>query len=193
MILCVRTQMQEIGAEIERLRAENKELCHMLRMMNDKYTALKTHVEKIREEMDFLNESCSSHYLIKRQPFESSKPKSTRIFVRTSEDGSSLVSLLEHVLLPSDHAFFSVWNLFSPYVHGVYKLFVANNNRWSRMGTTGESMDRRSLKTIHLLVLILGVLWLQNVMLRRRFSSKLPALIASFFMWSFNFSEFFWV
>ena len=96
------TQIQEIGAELERLHAENKELCLMLHMMNNKYTALQAHVEKIREEVDFMNESCSSHYLTKRRPIESIKPKSTRIFVRTNEDSTSLVSLFAYMLLQSD-------------------------------------------------------------------------------------------
>nr|XP_029122102.1 probable WRKY transcription factor 40 [Elaeis guineensis]XP_029122103.1 probable WRKY transcription factor 40 [Elaeis guineensis] len=84
-------KIQEIGAELERLHAENKELCLMLHTMNNKYTALQAHVEKIREEVDFMNESCSSHYLTKRRPIESIKPKSTRIFVRTNEDSTSLI------------------------------------------------------------------------------------------------------
>ncbi|XP_008794347.2 probable WRKY transcription factor 40 [Phoenix dactylifera] len=82
-------KMQEIGAELERLRAENKELSLLLHSMNHKYTTLQAHVEKIREEMDCMNES--SHDLIKRQPIESVKPNLTRRYFRTNEDSASLI------------------------------------------------------------------------------------------------------
>ncbi|XP_029116312.1 probable WRKY transcription factor 40 [Elaeis guineensis] len=84
-------KIQEIGAELERLVSENKELCLLLHMMNDKYTTLRAHVEKKREEMNSVNQSCSSHNLIHRQPIEKIKSKSTRILVRTKEDNTSLV------------------------------------------------------------------------------------------------------
>lgn len=102
MFFCWYAQIEETGAELERLGAENKELCLLLHMMNEKYTALRAHVEKMREEMNSVNESCWSHDLINRPPIEITKPQSTCILVKSKEDNTSLVSLLTQVLSRSD-------------------------------------------------------------------------------------------
>lgn len=98
-------QVKDLEAELERVSRENKELRGMLHAMSSNYHTLQAQARRIKKEMEAGTDSCSTDQYSARGPgTEPSRPKTSRVYVRTEANDSTLVLKL---LIPR---FCLIWN-----------------------------------------------------------------------------------